>query len=78
MHGADNFFEPVSQVFAFQQEMRNAKADWQMVYYANAVHGFTEPAAGNDQATSVAYNEKATKKSWQHMLMFIEEAFAGQ
>jgi hypothetical protein len=24
-------------------EMRDTNADWQMIYYANAVHGFTNP-----------------------------------
>jgi hypothetical protein len=23
--------------------MRDTKTDWQMIYYANAVHGFTNP-----------------------------------
>lgn len=76
LHGADDFFSPIPTVLAFQQEMRTAKADWQMIYYANAVHSFTEPEAGNDNSTGVAYNEKAAKRSWKHMLMFLEETLA--
>lgn len=76
LHGADDFFEPTPQLLAFQQEMRTAKADWQMIYYANAVHAFTEAGAGSDNSTGVAYNEKAAKRSWKHMLMFLDEALA--
>jgi hypothetical protein len=33
-------FESAEVIAAFQQ-MRDSKADWQMIYYADAVHGFT-------------------------------------
>lgn len=72
-HGADDPNVPASEVAAFQDEMRAAKADWQMVYYANAVHAFTEPAAGSDNSKGVAYNEKADKRSWQHFMDFLKE-----
>jgi dienelactone hydrolase len=38
-------------IAAFQQEMREGKADWQMIYYADAVHGFTNPEYGDDKST---------------------------
>jgi dienelactone hydrolase len=44
-HGADDF-ESAEVIAAFQQEMREGKADWQMIYYADAVHGFTNPEYG--------------------------------
>lgn len=72
-HGADDPNVPDEEVKTFQQEMRQAKADWQMVYYANAVHAFTEPEAGNDNSKGVAYNEKADKRSWQHFMDFLKE-----
>ncbi|MCC6372987.1 MAG: dienelactone hydrolase family protein [Bacteroidia bacterium] len=72
-HGADDFFVPEAQVRGFQNEMRAAKADWQMVYYADAVHAFTDVNAGNDPKKGVAYNEKAAKRSWDLMLRFFEE-----
>ena len=76
LHGADDPSVPTPQVLAFQQEMRNAKADWQMVYYANAVHAFTEPEAGNDNSKGAAYNALAAKRSWKHMLAFLDEILA--
>ena len=72
-HGADDPGVPKEQVDTFQDEMRNSKADWQMIYYADAVHAFTEPAAGNDKSKGAAYNEKADKRSWEHFLTFAKE-----
>lgn len=72
-HGADDPSVPPAQVSDFQQEMRDSKADWQMIYYANAVHAFTEPEAGNDNSKGAAYNEKADKRSWGHFLLFLKE-----
>ncbi|MGV3696249.1 dienelactone hydrolase family protein [Flavobacterium sp.] len=73
LHGADDNFVPKEEIEKFQAEMRTAKADWQMVYYANAVHAFTEKSAGNDNSKGAAYNEKADKRSWQAMLDFLKE-----
>jgi dienelactone hydrolase len=73
LHGANDPYVSVQSITDFQNEMRNAKADWQMVYYANAVHAFTEIAAGNDNSTGAAYNEKAAKRSWEHLKIFLTE-----
>lgn len=73
LHGADDPNVPEVEVKLFQDEMRTAKADWQMVYYANAVHAFTEKGAGNDNSKGAAYNELADKRSWQDLLQFLKE-----
>lgn len=73
LHGADDSYVPKDEVDNFQNEMRASAADWQMVYYANAVHAFTEKSAGNDNSKGAAYNEKADKRSWQAMLDFLKE-----
>lgn len=75
LHGADDPNVPAEQVAAFEKEMRNAKVDWQLVKYGNAVHSFTNPASGDDPAKGVAYNEKADKRSWIAMRQFFEELF---
>lgn len=76
LHGADDPSMTAEQVLAFQQEMRTAKADWQMIEYANAVHAFTDRDAGNDNSKGAAYNELAAKRSWKHMLLFFDEILA--
>lgn len=73
LHGADDPFVPQSEIDAFQNEMRTAKADWEMVYYANAVHSFTNKNSGNDNSKGAAYNEKAAKRSWIAMLEFLKQ-----
>lgn len=75
LHGADDPFVPYEQVTAFQQEMRQTGVDWQFVYYGNAVHAFTNPAAGSDNSKGAAYNEKADRRSWRAMKDFFEEIF---
>lgn len=72
-HGADDPFEPAAEITAFQQEMRDSKADWQMIYYANAVHSFTNPEAGNDNSKGAAYNAVAAKRSFEHLQIFLNE-----
>jgi dienelactone hydrolase len=73
LHGADDPYVSKEEVAAFQQEMKDTKADWQMIYYANAVHSFTDIAAGNDNSKGAAFNENAEKHSWQHMKLFLNE-----
>lgn len=72
-HGADDPYVPEQEVLGFMDEMRESDADWQLIYYSDAVHAFTEPAAGNDKTKGAAYNEKADKRSWQHLLGFLKE-----
>jgi dienelactone hydrolase len=74
LHGAD---DPNTnpEVPGFQNEMRKAKVDWQMVFYGNAVHAFTDWNAGNDNSKGAAYNEKADKRSWEAMKQFFAEIF---
>ena len=73
LHGADDSYVPAAEVAAFQQEMRDTKAEWEMIYYANSVHAFTEIEAGNDNSKGAAYNEKAAKRSWERMNAFLKE-----
>ena len=73
LHGADDPYVPQKEIEQFQQEMRDSKADWQMIYYANAVHSFTNKKAGNDNSKGAAYNELADKRSFTHFLLFLKE-----
>ena len=73
LHGADDPFVPEKEVLAFQNEMKASKADWQMIYYANAVHSFTNKNAGNDNSKGAAYNALADKRSNEHFLQFLKE-----
>jgi dienelactone hydrolase len=74
LHGADDPFVPAEEVQAFEKEMRDAKVDWQLVAYGNAVHSFTDRSAGNDASKGAAYNAAADLRSWREMKMFLDEA----
>ena len=75
LHGADDPHVPQKDIESFQKEMKDGGADWQMIYYANAVHAFTEKEAGNDNSKGAAYNEAADRRSWEHFMVFLEELF---
>lgn len=73
--GADDPHVPPSQRLAFEEEMKAARTDWQMVLYGGAVHSFTNPASGNNPAGGAAYSEKADKRSFAAMKLFFSELF---
>lgn len=74
-HGADDPYVKPEEVAAFEQEMRERKADWQLVKYSGAVHAFTQPMAGNDNSKGAAYNAVADKRSWAAFKAFLAEQF---
>ncbi len=75
-HGAIDPYVPMDQVNAFVAEMDSAKIDYQLIMYANAVHGFTNPNNGTDNSKGAAYNANADKRSWEAMRSFFAEIFA--
>ena len=74
-HGADDPNVPPKDVAAFQDEMRQTKADYTFIAYGGAVHAFTQKEAGNDNSKGAAYNEAAARRSWAHMKDFFAEIF---
>lgn len=75
LHGGDDPFVPYNQVSAFEDEMRQAGVDWQLVAYGGAVHAFTIPDAGSDKTKGAAYDRRADKRSFEAMQVFLKEAF---
>ncbi len=55
--------------------MRQANADWQMVYFGGTVHSFTNPEADKVGIKGIAYNAKADQRSWNIMQLFFQEIF---
>lgn len=47
-------------------ELKEGKADWQIITYANCGHTFTNPK-------SPEYNELMAKRAWNHTLLFLGE-----
>ena len=75
-HGAADTFIPAERVAAFQSALESAGTDWQMMTYAGARHGFTNPNAGDYGIDAVRYDAKADKRSWALMQSFFQEIFA--
>ena len=75
LHGADDPYVKAEVVQAFQDEMRNARVDWQFVSYGGAVHAFTQAGAGDDPSKGAAYNALADKRSFEEMKRFLREIF---
>jgi len=73
--GADDPMIPADQVVAFEEEMRAAKADWQVILYGNTLHSFTNPEADGSLNPAILYNEKTDKRSWAAMRDFFQEKF---
>jgi dienelactone hydrolase len=73
LHGADDPHVSAADITNFEQAMRQARADWQMVFFGGAAHSFTNPAAGNNPAAGAAYNARAARRSWRCMQEFFRE-----
>jgi dienelactone hydrolase len=74
-HGALDPHVPLTQVNAFVQEMNEAAADWQLIIYGGAMHGFTHEAG--PALPGVAYNSVADARSASAMQTFFGELFGG-
>lgn len=74
--GAEDPMIPASQIAVFQDEMRNAGADWQLISYGSTVHSFSNPKADGSIAPVILYNELSDRRSWTAMRNFFEEVFA--
>lgn len=74
LHGQDDPMVPPEQVLAFEQEMSEAGADWQVHAYGNTMHAFTNPAA-NDPGFGTMYNPVADRRATQSIKNFLGELF---
>lgn len=77
LHGASDPFVKPEDIAAVHKELTDHKIDWQMVYYGNQVHSFTDKKAqGNNRLDPVRYDAATDARSWQAMRAFLEEVLA--
>jgi dienelactone hydrolase len=74
-HGGDDPMVPMNAIDAFVDEMKQAKADYQLNVYSGAMHAFTNPDADAHHIPGIAYNEQADKRSWMALNDFFAELF---
>jgi dienelactone hydrolase len=75
-HGAADPHVPMSDVVAFSTEMDNAGADWQLVIYGRAQHGFTHRHAAPGVTPGVAYDPVADERSFTATRAFLADVLA--
>jgi len=73
-HGALDPHVPMSQVTAFAEEMKTADADYQLIVYGHAMHGFTHETATGQQP-GVRYHPQADARSSVAIHEFLRELF---
>jgi dienelactone hydrolase len=71
-HGALDPHVPMTQVTAFAEEMTSAGADYQVIVYGSAMHGFTHENATGQQP-GVAYHAASDRRSTVAIQAFFDE-----
>ncbi|MHC8947813.1 dienelactone hydrolase family protein [Sphingobacterium hungaricum] len=66
LHGADDASVSKADIDLLTEELNAGKTDWQMIYYAQSKHTFTNPESAD-------YNEIMAKRSWEHLMLFLKE-----
>ena len=74
LHGHDDPMVTPEQVLAFETEMTEAGADWQVHAYGNTMHAFTNPHANNPDFGTM-YDKVAEKRTYQSLANFLDEIF---
>ena len=75
-HGAADPHVPLGDVTAFADEMNQAGADWQLVMYGRAMHGFTHQQAvpgAPGTMPGVAYDKLADERSFAATRAFLAD-----
>ncbi|MDQ2815339.1 MAG: dienelactone hydrolase family protein [Actinomycetota bacterium] len=75
-HGALDPHVPLSDVTAFAEEMNAVEADWQLIMYGGALHGFTHADAVSGAVPGLAYHSLADIRSFAAVRVFLADAFA--
>ncbi|MGC1214638.1 MAG: dienelactone hydrolase family protein [Micromonospora sp.] len=73
-HGALDPHVPTEDVSTFTEEMTRAGADWQLIVYGRAMHGFTHKHAIAAAIPGVAYDELADERSFAATGAFLAES----
>jgi dienelactone hydrolase len=73
-HGALDPHVPLADVTRFAEEMDHAQADWQLIMYGGAMHGFTHEHAIPGAMPGVAYDALADQRSFLAARTFLAAA----
>lgn len=76
-HGSADPHVPMDDVAAFAAEMDGSGADWQMIIYGGAMHGFTHRQAAPGSIPGVAYDPVADARSFSATHAFLAGVLGG-
>jgi len=74
-HGAEDPLVKKDVLDAVMQEFRRDRTDWQVVFYGNTVHSFTNRTRTDGSNPALAYNAPVAARSWAAMKHLFEESF---
>lgn len=74
--GAEDPKVSLSQLAAFETEMRKGGVDWQLVRYGGVTGDFTNPQAGRNMKAGRAYDPDADQRSADAIRLFLAEVLA--
>ncbi|MCZ7598850.1 MAG: dienelactone hydrolase family protein [Gammaproteobacteria bacterium] len=76
-HGGGDKMVSMDDLESFRKEMDEARADYEVIVYDGALHGFTNPQAterGQKYGLPLAHDAEADAASWKAMLGLFEKA----
>jgi dienelactone hydrolase len=68
LQGSEDLATPLKKLASFQEEMRKARADWQLLIYGGASGNFTDQESAD-------YHEPAERRSWLALSAFLQDIF---
>lgn len=74
--GAKDPLVPPEDIAAFQAEMMQADADWQLTVYGQAWHSFTNSGVNGLDDPRMRYDPDADRQSWAALLAFFDRTLA--
>jgi dienelactone hydrolase len=74
-HGAEDPLIKDEALKTVTAEFRRDQLDWQLTYYGNAVHSFTDPEADKRGSPAFGYSRSAEQRSWAAMRYLFDEVF---
>lgn len=75
-HGWDDPLAPPDAVTGLAAELTAAAADWQILGFGGAGHGFTDASLKGSTRPGFGYDANADRRSWAAMTGFLAELFA--
>lgn len=72
LHGHEDPLVSPQDLSNLQQELTNAKADWQLNIYGHTLHAFTNPEA-HQSSLGLVYNKRSANRAWLAMQNFFNE-----